>query len=133
MGAFRANRTEKVGAFRANKTQKECVCVCVCGGGGGFTAAHTCTASIWEYTLRGSFISSLALLIVIRHVPDKEANYETNIEQLWLSIYPKCNKLKTKNPYLYKNMGRNGHGPKWYRPKWLWAKMVMGRNGYEPK
>ena len=23
-------------------------------------------------------------------------------------------------------MGRNGHGP-----KWLWAEMVMGRNGYK--
>ena len=51
---------------------------------------------------------------------------------------PKCNKLKTKSPYLYKNkikknMGRNGYGPKWYGPKWLWAEMVMGRNGYGPK
>ena len=45
MGAFRANRTEKVGAFRANKTQK-----------GGFTAAHTRTAFIWEYPTPGSFI-----------------------------------------------------------------------------
>ena len=26
------------------------------------------------------------------------------------------------------SMGRNGH-----RPKWLWAKMVMDRNGYGPK
>ena len=39
MGAFGANRTEKVGTFRANKIQKS---VCV-GGGGGFTAAHTRT------------------------------------------------------------------------------------------
>ena len=29
------------------------------------------------------------------------------------------------------SMGRNGHRPKWYGPKWSWTKMVMGRNDPE--
>ena len=37
VGAFRANRTEKVGAKKK----------------GGITAAHTRTALIWEYPLQG--------------------------------------------------------------------------------
>ena len=34
---------------------------------------------------------------------------------------------KSRYIYIYKNMGRNGYGP-----KWLWAEMVMGRNDPEP-
>ena len=50
---------------------------------------------------------------------------------------PKCDKLKTKSPYLKKVwaemvMGRNGMGRNDYGPKWSWAEMVMGRNDPEP-
>ena len=48
VNALRANRTEKVGALRANKHKK-----------GGFTAAHTRTALIWEYPLRGLVVKHL--------------------------------------------------------------------------
>ena len=43
VGAFRADRTEKVHDFRAKPKFKK----------GGFRAAHTRTALIWEYTPRG--------------------------------------------------------------------------------
>ena len=48
VGALSANRTEKVGALRANKHKK-----------GGFNAAHTRTALIWEYHLRGLVVKYL--------------------------------------------------------------------------
>ena len=31
-----------------------------------------------------------------------------------------------------KIMDQNGYGPKWCKPKWSWAEMVMGRNDPEP-
>ena len=37
--------------------------------------------------------------------------------------------IKLWRPFKQKySMGRNSH-----RPKWLWAEMVMDRNGYGPK
>ena len=86
-------------------------------------------------------------LIVIRHLPDKEANLEKTVDQLQFikqSSYESLSTLIASNLSIYhvyfiyfffhfsldphlpleltKNklkqiMGRNGYGPKWYGPK----------------